>query len=207
MFPSMDKKTKSIIAIVLGVILGVVVWNFLREDKSTQLPIPNEISRTETGIISIEKPASFEGVEMVTYESPYGYEITYPNTWNLKDKTNVFYKKVLSAVDIEPMEVAPYRDIDYLMLISVEEGFLDDLEEQINSGEQAVRNIRNMSELEPVILNGSMGLRKILRSPSAYYFFEKNGRLYGINFFYDPSLKISEQEALWVLSTFKITER
>lgn len=205
-FLNMNKKTVSILVIAPVAILGVVVWSFFRGDEPTQSPVPDGVNQTETEVISVDKPASFEGVEMVTYKSPYGYEITYPSAWILKDVTDVFYKKVLNGIDIEPIEVVPYSDIDYLILISVENGSLSELKEQINSGDQLVRNIKNMSELEQVSLNGLLGLRKLLRDPSAYYFFEKNGKLYTINFFYDVSLKISKQEALWVLSTFKITE-
>jgi len=205
----MNKRTVSILVIALVAILGIAVWGFLRDNEPIQPHVPDEVNRIEEEIISVPKPASFDGVEMVTYKSPYGYEITYPSAWTLKDVTDVFYKKVLNAITIEPIEVVPfpYSDIDHLMLISTEEGSLSELKEQINSGDQLVRDIKNISELEQVNLNGLSGLRKLLRDPSAaYYFFEKNGKLYTIDFFYDASLKISEQEALWVLSTFKITE-
>ncbi len=178
----MNKKT--IITVLFILLAGFGVWHLVPKDY-------------------IATDEVFKGVEMTTLRNDY-FEITYPKAWLSKDKTDVYYKKVLNATDIEPIEVTPAGTNDYLMMIIVEDGTFDTLAEEIRSGGQVSRNIADLSALEPTTLNGMNGLKKPLREPGAYYFFEKDGKLYTINFFYDPALKISEAEALHVLSTFKI---
>ena len=66
--------------------------------------------------------------------------------------------------------------------------------------------VGDWNQFEPTVLNGIPAFKKKLREPGAYYIFEHAGKLFRVDFQYDKLMDISEQEALWVLSTFQINE-
>lgn len=190
---------------------GFTIWLILKngDPQTTDQSIPQnqpwDATDIETVVISAKKPSSFDGVEMVTYKSPAGYEIQHPAQWVSGDITKFYYNQnALNAYEIKPVEIDDRYMDDQMVVITVENKTLNDLVEEIKSGKNIF--VEKTTELLPVSINGASGLYIPLRNPSARYYFEKNKKLYSIVFLYDPMMNISKQEALWVLSTFKITE-
>lgn len=191
-------RKKILIVVLMLLALGIITWAVLRN-----LKIPNEdnqqqdITNTETITISPEKPASFEGVEMVTYKSAYGYhyEITYPKKW-----TAVLAPKE-SSNDLENYAIYP-KDIPYgpspiftvIVLNSSMDGYF--------------RNQTSLEYLAKVSLNGIVGYRhKSALHEATFYIFPINEKtLIRIEYWPSEKYDVTEQEALWVLSTFKIVE-
>ncbi len=225
---------KNTIALVATLILisGVIFYNTQKstlpitsEPQTEQIPETPEITEVtevasdiNTDIDNIEMPASFKDVEMTTHKSEYGFEVTYPKGWIFKDATESFYRKVSSHIFIRTFESSPYDNIWEVISVTVEDSGKDSLEqglqEYINKGYDP-SSLKSLSELEEVNLNGNTGFKKVRRQikesliedfegNAPYYFFLKNGKLYTIRYTYQPEQKITEEEALWVLSTFKI---
>lgn len=81
----MGKKTILTISILLAVILGIIAWNLLRDNKLTQLPFLNETDQSETDVIILDKAIDSnvtDMTDMIVYKNPYGYEIKYSSHWN-----------------------------------------------------------------------------------------------------------------------------
>lgn len=208
----MKNKIAIIILLVAGV-AGAIFWKISQDGKSdkpnTAITQQQDVESPKTEVVSSQKPLSFEGVEMKKYRNPFGYEIEYPARWVAKDVTKVYGDKVLDAYEIKPREISKQEIgdpsiISQIAVITVEEKTLKSFTEEIKSGKNIF--IENTSKLLPVNMNGMAGLYVPLKYPSARYYFEKNGKLYSIVFLYDSMMGISKEEALWVLSTFKIPE-
>lgn len=134
---------------------GVAIGGVLRYQKTpNENNKKNDITNTEPIIISPEKPAGFEGVEMMTYKSPTGYEITYPKGWS-----TVLAPKE-SSNDLENYALYP-KDISYgpspIFTIIVLESSVGDYFRHRSS---------SIEDLKKVLLNGSSGYKHLLMSPS-----------------------------------------
>lgn len=147
---------------------------------------------------AVKKPESFKSVEMTTYRSEFGYEIAFPKMWKQKDYTSAYYQPAFEVVSIIPKDIDDPYFHDALVTIIVQARTLEDF--------QITKDVvvGDWSQFEPTVLNGIPAFKKKLREPGAYYIFEHNGMLFGVDFQYDPLMDISEEEALWVLSTFRI---
>ncbi len=199
----MDKKI--LITVILLVMVSVVIFNFPHENKSPQQVPHNQNNQIDTKVISIVKPDSFDGIEIVTYKSPYGYEISYPENWAVSDVTDVYYKKdILNAYMFKSQEIADPYVQDQILTIVVEKNTLEGFKKDVDLKKDI--RIKDSSDLLPVTINNSNGLYRPFENQESFYYFERNGKLYSLHFHYDPVLNITEQEALWVLSTFKILE-
>ena len=174
---------------------SAAVWNFLRNNKPLQ-PVLNKTSQTETEIISINKPTIFEGIKMVIYKSPYGYEITYPSEWIAR-----VAPKSKDSPNLEEYYIMP-EDIPYgpspLFQITVQNISLDEY----------FKTQASLDNLSKILLNNINGYRHQLFSleNNFSYVFSVNNRLFHIIYRLSPEHTITSQEALWVLSTFKITK-
>lgn len=194
----MNKKIISIGVILFAIILSAIAWNFLRSDESLQTSTTNEINQTEVEVISVEKPASFDGVEMVTYKSPF-FELTFPKKWKKNEgfrstEDESFYYSV--TPDILPSLRIPGGLINPLLSIDVKNAKWDSFHPDPVLREKWI------------VINNKKGIYSPgLEGTKAYYFLE-NGKTYSIQVIDVLSHynNISEQEAFWVLSTFKITE-
>jgi hypothetical protein len=77
----MRKKTILIISILLAVILGIIAWNLLHDNKLTQLPFLNKTNQPE-----IDSNVA----DMIIYKNPYGYEIKYSSHWDVLDLPDTY---------------------------------------------------------------------------------------------------------------------
>ncbi len=193
--------------------LATVAWSMSHyNNKPIQSPTLNEVSQTETEIISMEKPASFDGVEMVTYKSPYGYEITYPKAWvgvETKGERKIPIDDTLitflSGYSIDPplsqeqMKSLGPRMTSMLEIVVSSGEDLESVNKKIVAGKYGLKQTTD------VILNGVHGIRAEEQYRANIYL-EKGGMLYKITYFDSESLGVTKQEALWILSTFKIVE-
>ncbi len=183
--------------------LATVAWSTLRDNKSTQSTTLNEVSQTETEIISMEKPASFDGVEMVTYKSPYGYEITYPKKWITILAPKETHPNLLEDYALYPKDIQ-YGPSPIFTIIVLK-----------SSIKEYFKNQASIEKLTRISLNGSHGYRHKSASSGLYdplhevtfYVFPIKENLTRIEYWpnreYYP---VTEEEALWILSTFRIVE-
>jgi len=188
-------------------------------DKDVSLPATDTIEETspetepeEIFELKVEKPASFAGVEMVTYQSEYGFKITYPKEWQsgpseLREIDR--HENSLGRFTIVPEEIrGPVGITEILITVensnshSVEE----ELQKQIINNFQYTRNLVDLVGFRIININHNKGIFKKITDVSAYYFFLKNSKFYIIDFYYNSEQQVTEDEALWVLSTFKITD-
>lgn len=192
----MDKKIISIIVILLAIILGSTAWNFLRGNKSVQSSATNTINQTETKIISVNKPASFAGVEMMTYKNEV-FEFTFPKKWKKNEEfqsnkeTNSFHYSITPDV-LYPSGV-PEGSMNPLFYIDIENTRMNSFQPDPVLGEKWI------------VINNKNGIYSPGMSGADAYYFLENGKLYTVHIVtVFRQYNISEQEALWVLSTFKI---
>ncbi|MEK7094022.1 MAG: hypothetical protein AAB903_01630 [Patescibacteria group bacterium] len=190
-------KVLPIITLILITAFGAVFFNFYGDRYFKD--------QTFSGVIQIsEIPQSLKGVEMTTYKSSYGYEITYPKRWVIKDITNVFYKRTLSTYMVMPEKINDPIVQDQVLTISVESKTLKSFRDEVSEGKDI--RIKSLNDLIPVAINGFNGFQKPFENQESFYYLESNKKLYSLHFHFDPSLRISKEEALWVLSTFKIVD-
>lgn len=191
-------KNKILITILIAIVAGVAILFLLqgKNGKITGIKDSNtQKHNNEATAISTKKPASLDSVEMSTYRSLMGYEITYPKAW-----ISVLAPKGtspnLEAYAIYPKEI--YYGPSPIINILVSKKSLHDLLLEMNTSTE---------NLEKISINGFDGYRGLKTGhPSTDYFFEANGFTYRATYWYSPEYDISQEEALWVLSTFKITE-
>lgn len=197
-------KKKVLVIALLVFITGVIGWSVVYEPKTTDNGKNQQKDgmNVETVVISPEKPESFNGVEMVTYKSPY-YGITYPKEWVAILTPEESRSFLLESYAIYP-KVIPYGPSPILN-ISVSK----------SSAEEYFKNQASIENLTKVSLNDSHGYRHTSASSGLYdplrevifYVFPIKENLIRVEYwpnkeYYD----VSEEEALWVLSTFKIAE-
>lgn len=197
-------KNKFLISAFFVLVLGAVAWGVLRGQKINKEvpPVTTEEKKPqnnpinfETITLSSEKPVSFEGVEMTTYKSSSGYEITYPKGWIsvLAPKgTNPYLENYAIYPKDIPYGPAPIIDI------SINKKTLNQIFSDLGI---------EQTTLQKVLVNNITGYKYQAKNhPSVSYFFEINDYTYRIVYWYSPEYGVSEKEALFVLSTFKITE-
>lgn len=166
--------------------------------------------------LKVEKPASFAGVEMVTHKSEYGFEITYPKEWQKNESSGTrqidgekqFYyysftpsfseeSKRRYGVNIEEMYNPAFS-------ITVRENH-DDTPDLYLDPEYVE---------EWWLINGRKSVYYSFGGVDSYRFFE-NGKDYSVEIIRrairlsratDEEASWAGEEALWILSTFKITD-
>lgn len=181
--------------------IGFTIWLNTKnnEPETTNLPPtqdqPGDTTNVETLVISAEKPASFEGVEMLTYKSPAGYEITYPVNWVGKEvpapaqSDDTFIRYTISPAE-------PSVDFSSMIVIRVRKTDKDIFQPDPTVGEKWVT------------INGRKGIFSPGPSGTETYYFVRNNMYYSILINEALIFKtgLNKQEALWVLSTFKVVE-
>jgi hypothetical protein len=191
----------SIIAVLLVLaLMGVGAW-FLTGNTTTTVPV-EVISTTTSPIDTTDKEPSDTNI---SYQNPFGYEVTYPRAWVGEDVTAVYADKdALSAYMITPKKIDDAYVQTQILTIAVQNKALETLKSEII----AKKNIRarNLSELASTTLNGVEGLERPFDGTESFYYFEKNGKLYSLHFHYDEATGITLDEARKVLATFKITD-
>ncbi len=199
----MKKTIISMLIISIITIITVFFWLQPQNNTAVQPVIPAATSTTATTetvvaeeeVINLvaEKPASFDGVEMVTYKSEYGFEITYPKEWAgrlIPSGTS----PAVTEYYIYPEEI-PYGPSPLFQISLYEQSLEEFMLEQYDKN------------LEKISINDLVGYKQDLNFDSSYsYFFSKNGILYRLILSYADEYNVTEVEALWILSTFKITE-
>jgi len=177
-------------------------------DKDVSFPATDPTDETsletepeEIFELKVEKPASFAGVEMVTYQSEYGFEITYPKEWqknyfnlsadNNNSKFNTYVLKT-NTDNVNQKKAYMTIDTDYY-----EKEIIDSMNVSISD-----------KMAEKILVNKINGFYIYeINNIEAYIFYNVN-KIYTIKLInYTYSLSDSEkEELLWVLSTFKITD-
>lgn len=186
-------------------VIMVFFWIGKPAPRVTVAPVATEATSTlettevtpEENVIEItaEKPASFDGVEMVTYQNPHGFEITYPKEWVGRLAPENTSPAVLEYY-IYPEEI-PYGPSNLLQI------------EMYNKSLEVFMERQGNKDLQPIIIGGQRGYLQPIGSVGTkdyrYIFLTENG-FYGIIMRDSKSFNASDAEALWILSTFKITE-
>lgn len=188
------KKVVLIVAVII-VVGGAVVWFSTKNRSPNDENANTQQNNAQITIISSEKPVSLVNVEMTTYKSPNGYEITYPKQWHsilAPQGTNPY---------VEDYSIYP-KEIEYgpapLIKIMVSNKSLQETFVELNLTPES---------LQKISINGKEGYKnpETTNKPNIDYFFESDGRVYRMTYWYAPEYGVSQEEALWVLSTFKVT--
>jgi hypothetical protein len=183
-------------------IVALGAWYFLQPPVMpivTPTPeTPVVIEPVEPLVITAEMPESFKGVEMTTYRSEKaGYEITYPKSWKvIPTPEEALDEGRIENYAIYP-EIIPYGPDPIINIYADQETL-----EQVLS-----RRGEDTSDLIKIVLNGIIGYKEPLDTRGMLYFFEKAGILYYLVFINYPDYNVSDAEAQWVLSTFKILQQ
>ncbi len=199
-------KNKISIFILLTLVLGATAWGVLRNQKATKEIIPtpieekkpqNNTTNTETITLPSEKPASFTGVEMTTYRNEL-FELTFPKKWKKNETTlqkkedNSFYYSITPDI-IYPRGI-PKGILNPLFSIDVEDTDKKSLQPDASIGEKSI----TINKRTAVYFSGD--------GADAYYFLH-NKKLYSIHMITGyETYDTFKEEALWVLSTFRIVE-
>ncbi len=209
--------------LIISIITIITVFFWLRPQNNTtvQLVIPDAtstsitteaVSEEEVIDLIVEKPASFNGVEMVTYQSEYGFEITYPKEWQ---------KNEFSRVPESPNEREDFSysfTPDFYVPESERHLYGDfDTEQKrlnpafwISVGDYYYKDTFSLHPEEGeewYLINGHKSIYFTFGGVHSYSFFE-NEKYYQIRI-NSRAISLSrstDEEALWILSTFKITK-
>ncbi len=212
----MTKQPVLIIASVIILILAVIIFS---KDTFTKTQLPEDIVSiptvtNEDEIVTIEEdsnispendvldfvaplPESLKGVEMTTYKSEFGFEITYPKSWtrdeiNFSQRGTDEYVRYLFDIDTD-------EDSDPFITISISK---TDLNEVIK---EFPRDIF-------IEINGNKGVHTDFENGLNSYSFIEGDKYYSINvysntIFNKPTYAgLHEDEMNWIISTFKIIE-
>lgn len=169
----------------------------------------NVIQEPSTGSLGAEKPESLTGVEVTTYRSQYGYDITYPLTWKAQSHDASLEDGVLDTWTLTPVEPPEY--LNPLVVIVVYD-VATDIYEGMYAGTGTNRTL-----LEPYPSQGRFwidvkDIGRVYTTDSnegvSVCNFLKEGRRYHItlNDTFLAKAGLSETELQWVLSTFKLTQ-
>ncbi len=200
------KNTKHVLILLFCVTLvisGSVFLNNPPEEKNVSNPPDKETTivpvSSESQDLARVKPASFENVEMTTYRSAFGYnyEITYPKAWTaILAPRESMHKPRLESYEIYPINIAygpsPILDID------ISNGVLEDyFNEKLEIG-----------KVTSVVLNDLKGYRsKAATDGSVHYAFTLDDKtIISVLYWPNEEYDVSEEEALWVLSTLRVVK-
>lgn len=187
----MNKK-KNLIIILIIIVIGVITGIFLYNKNL------NKSKSGKTEVITATRPDELKNIEMTTYKSPYRYEITYPNNWISIKSPKESIPNLLENYAIYPKEI-PYGPAPLFQIEIFKKTFEEYLEEFKIS-------INDLTEIKLKETIGYKHYFKTIDSSSAAYIFPKKENIIRIIYNFNDNYEISEQTAVWVLSTFKITE-
>lgn len=193
---------KKILIFILVIILaGLIFVTLSKSDKpSDETNLPNNKNEKEqvVDLSLVEKPASFANIPMITYKSAeYGYEITYPEEWTGTLVPNIFGDRVLEVYYLHPVEIpyGPPSLFDIKFRLGTTESFIDDMVDIYN--------------LKPIKLNSLEGYQFDIEEDEIkrYYILKvDNNRFISVLYWPNEEYNTTEEGALWVLSTLKLTD-
>lgn len=192
------------------------------EEKNTQ----NNAVNLETITLPSEKPASFGGIKMVVYKNPHGYEVTYPADWDKlglpdtygdqRDDTIHHYfspypvNEELHRLLLKPIGCEDetscdkyfekYSKKDY----SLFETYIQMFNRGITLPDMQIPDAKKMHLIFPDGAKGVMWTQNINKTRVIIIDDTKKNYRYHITIGNPQEYGISQEEALWVLSTFKI---
>lgn len=198
---------KQIIISISFVALVVLVFLYLNKPVPSDDIIIDGMPNEEVMIIDEEDipkeliheiPDNFANVEMTTYRSAENnYEITYPKEWRgILAPKGVANKSRLESYEIYPIDIpygpSPIFDIDIYN----------------QTFEEFTKDESKAMEYKKILLNSLEGysLKSHLGNYDVtHYIFElNNGKLIYILYSPNEAYQVSEEEAMWVLSTLKV---
>lgn len=158
-----------------------------------------------------EEPASLQGISRETYNSPYGFTITYPNTWHAEEYPARPEEGVLGAWSVSPSTV-PKLDASVTPLVVIQiYNVPSDITEGVYSGTGTDRTLSEPDYMQGqmvVELNGMRGIYTTGFGGVSTYDFKEGDRRFNI-LINDTLLRkesLSEAELRWVISTLQITQ-
>lgn len=154
--------------------------------------IPKELIR--------EIPDGFINVEMTTYRSvENNYEITYPKEWvGILAPKGVVNKPQLESYEIYPIDI-PYGPSPIFDIDIYNETF-----------EEFIKDMIDIEDLTKISLNDLSGYRFSIdkKEGNFYYIFNLDkDTIISIVYWPDEEYHVSEEEAMWVLSTLKVNNK
>lgn len=191
------------IATVILLIIGFMFLNNKNEDKII-FDLPNEettIIDTDdipTELLNPDKPASFANVEMTTYRSAENnYEITYPKSWT----AILAPKGTGTESDLEDYAIYP-KDIPYGPSPILDIGIYNE------TFEEFTKDMEDVEDFKKISLGGLDGFGSTSRLGNydvTHYIFElDNGKLMYISYWPNEEYEVTEEEAMWALSTLRV---
>jgi len=207
----MNKKHIILIIILIIFTFTIIMWIVLKNQKTAINNVQINITDTNkkkdlfgsvanigTIFISPEKPLSFEGVEMETFQNEF-FEITFPKKWRSNEIIRYITEDASFHYSITP---------DIIYTPGILEGSINPLFYiDVENTDQKFFSPDEMIGEKWFMIRDQKGLFSPGSSGANTYRLLYNNRIYSVHMvtilrYYD----ISEQEALWVISTFKITK-
>lgn len=154
--------------------------------------IPKELIR--------EIPDNFANVEMTTYRSVENkYEITYPKEWRgILAPKGVGLQSNLEDYAIYPKDI-PYGPSPIFDIGIYNETF-----------EEFIKDMVDIEDLTKISLNGLSGYKFSIdkKEGSFYYIFTLDeNTIISVVYWPNEAYQVSEEEAMWVLSTLKVNNK
>ncbi|MEZ4104217.1 MAG: hypothetical protein R3B60_02940 [Candidatus Paceibacterota bacterium] len=198
---------KILILILLIIVTGLIFVTFSKNKELDSDPNKNEPEKvTEPpektiDLSNVEKPASFANVPMTTYKSAdYGYEITYPESWD----TVLTPKEVTNGPDLENYVIYPI----YIMYGPSPILDITYYEDKVNN---YIDRKVGIFDITKISLNGLDGYKYTSgteknHTKTTFVLTVNNEHILTITYWPNEEYNTTEEEALWVLSTLKLTD-
>lgn len=195
---------KSLLILTLIALTGLSAYLYATKTPTADTLANKQPSESQVEVISSDKPESFENVEMVTYRSEYGFEIAYPENWTVREQ------QILVHGGYQGGEL---EEVEYLIVAPEDNGVVGSSRTDsvfIRIGAQAESEELPEPDLalreKLISINDHVGIfSPAIEAPIDMYYFWSAGMLYTIEL-YHASNNTNEEEALWILSTFKIVK-
>nr|WP_141657506.1 hypothetical protein [Thiocapsa sp. KS1] len=184
--------------------------------EDNESPLKNSDVATPEQKIQImqtpDEPLSLQGINRETYNSPYGFKITYPSTWRAEEYPARPEEGVLSAWSVSPIAKTEFGASLNPLIVMVVYDVSADITEGVYTGTGTARTLSDPDDTQgqtTVELNGRRGIYATGFGGVSTYEFLESGRRYHI-LVNDTLLRkesFSEAELNWVLSTLYITPK
>ncbi len=199
---------KQIIILISLVVLVILVFLYLNKPVPSDDIILDGIPNEEVMIIDEddipkelirEIPDNFADVEMTTYRSvENNYEITYPKEWvGILSPERVGPEFILEDYAIYPKDI-PYGPSPIFNIRVSSENIDDFFNQKLDIGKPVKITLKNG-------LVGYKAITKLAQDDVVFYAFSLNEKeIISILYWPNEAYQVSEEEAMWVLSTLKV---